>query len=259
MTPLALRVFRDLLLPEGKRTVVDRGRVFDRLADVHCFEATEVSSLASDLAERSMVDGFDWTRTFLPFPRTWLEFAGPPGSGERNAFLLCADRPDVFWHIAQFGDGLIETSAWEFVRPSSDEDYLRKKEAKRSKMPGAQPYSTEEKLLATLSIINTPRILRSEETPPHRGLVRDLHRAGYGTEKLPIHASTTIRLDLTPFGADGVGTGEGRLTGPRALHWCRAHLRLQRGRIVLVKAHQRGSDEVGTREADYRIRPPAAS
>lgn len=256
MTPLALRVFRDLLLPAAKRTVIDQGRVFDRLADVHCFEVSEVSSLATDLATRSMADGFDWTRTFLPFPRTWLEFAGPPGSGERNAFLLCADRQDVFWHITQFG-GAIETSAWEFVRPSSDEDYIQKKEAKRSKVPGAAAYSTEEKLLATLSIINTPRILRSEDVPPHQGLVRDLHRAGYGAQKLPVHASTTIRLDLTPFGADGTtAPGEGRLTGPRALHWCRAHLRLQRGKIVLVKAHQRGSDEVGTRDADYRLKAP---
>ena len=145
------------------------------------------------------------------------------------------------------------------MRPSSDEDYIQKKEAKRSKVPGAAAYSTEEKLLATLSIINTPRILRSEESPPHRGLVRDLDRAGFSADKLPVHASTTIRLDLTPFGADGTTRlGEGRLTGPRALHWCRAHLRLQRGRIVLVKAHQRGSDEVGTREADYRLRPPVS-
>ena len=125
-------------------------------------------------------------------------------------------------------------------------------------MPGAQPFSTNEKLLATLSIINTPRILRSEEVLPNRGLVRDLHQAGYGAEKLPVHASATIHLDPTPFGTEGpTGPGESRLTGPRAPHWCRAHLRLQRGRIVLVKAYQCGSGEVGTCDADSRLKRPA--
>jgi len=251
MTPLALRLFRELLQPEGKRKIKDTGGTLRYLADIHCFQVSAIYSLAGELAGRTAEQGFDWSLTFLPFPRTWLEFGGPAGSNERNAFLLCAEDKDHFWHIRLRDDGVIDCSMWQFVRPSPDDTYRRHKEQKRAAIDGAAAHTTEELLLAILSIINTPRLFARDEHPPHKGLVRDLHRAGHD---LPIHASTTIRLDIEP--SAGEARPGARLTGPKALHWCRAHLRLQLGKIVLVKAHQRGSEDVGTRDADYAVKRP---
>lgn len=107
-------------------------------------------------------------------------------------------------------------------------------------------------LYATLSLINSPRIVARSERKASSGLGKFLNRKGDGPYNLlPWHE---VFLDITPppeaTDADGGGS---RLTGPRALHFCRQHIRIKRGRLEMVRAHYRGSADVGIAQTQYRV------
>lgn len=107
-------------------------------------------------------------------------------------------------------------------------------------------------LYATLSLINSPRIVARSEHKASSGLGKFLNRKGGGPYNLlPWHE---VFLDITPppeaTEADGGGS---RLTGPRALHFCRQHIRIKRGRLEMVRAHYRGSADVGIAQTQYRV------
>lgn len=105
---------------------------------------------------------------------------------------------------------------------------------------------------ATLSLINSPRIVARSDHKPSSGLQKFLNRKGDGRYNLlPWHE---VFLDITPppEAAETVD-GAPRLTGPRALHFCRQHIRIKRGRLELVRAHYRGSADVGIAQTQYRV------
>ena len=107
-------------------------------------------------------------------------------------------------------------------------------------------------LYATLSLINSPRIVARSEHKASSGLGKFLNRKGAGPYNLlPWHE---VFLDITPppeaTEADGGGS---RLTGPRALHFCRQHIRIKRGKLEMVRAHYRGSADVGVAQTQYRV------
>lgn len=107
-------------------------------------------------------------------------------------------------------------------------------------------------LYATLSLINSPRIVARSDHKPSSGLQKFLNRKGAGPYNLlPWHE---VFLDITPppeaTEADGGGS---RLTGSRALHFCRQHIRIKRGKLEMVRAHYRGSADVGIAQTQYRV------
>ena len=108
-------------------------------------------------------------------------------------------------------------------------------------------------LYATLSLINSPRIVARSERKASSGLQKFLNRKGDGQYNLlPWHE---VFLDITPppEAPETDGDGAPRLTGPRALHFCRQHIRIKRGRLEMVRAHYRGSADVGVAQTQYRV------
>jgi hypothetical protein len=108
------------------------------------------------------------------------------------------------------------------------------------------------RLYATLSLINSPRIVRRSDHKASSGLQKFLNRKGDGQYNLlPWHE---VFLDITPPPeAVEVSDGVSRLTGPRALHFCRQHIRIKRGKLEMVRAHYRGSADVGIAQTQYRV------
>lgn len=87
---------------------------------------------------------------------------------------------------------------------------------------------------------------------PHRGLERALIANQKLVGKFPLHAWTEIKLHVTPP-KEAEGEHEAHLTGERALHFCRAHLRIRLGRLEVVKAHWRGNPAIGIKQSRYTV------
>jgi hypothetical protein len=106
-----------------------------------------------------------------------------------------------------------------------------------------------------LAIINSPRIIGQRKHAPHKGLMRDLARSSVNLGK--VHDWTEILLEVTK--PRDIYDGEEHsdvITGRRALHFCRRHIRiLSSGRLTYVTAHWRGDPALGTRQSTYAVAP----
>ncbi len=103
---------------------------------------------------------------------------------------------------------------------------------------------------AALALINTPKTIHREDHQPHRGLAREILRNSR-SELVPW---TEVKLHITvpPSGMDSAG-GDRYLTGKRALHFCRSHLRLTYGKVVIITSHWRGDPSLGTTQSRYAV------
>lgn len=90
---------------------------------------------------------------------------------------------------------------------------------------------TDYQRYALLGMINTPRIFQRIVHQPHAGLQRKMVAAKSLIGKFPLGAWTEILLKVpAPEGGPKSTSGtDGYLSGERALHWCRAHLRYRLG------------------------------
>jgi hypothetical protein len=241
MTPLAHRVVKELTLPLKRRTYDDRIGLLGMMDDVHCFEVSEVipaaKELATDLHKRPQQIG---RLAFLPAPKTWIEWREPDG---RAGVLL--------WEIRSHGDEPV--CAYLYYAPndfSSERTGLLELvglldgHAKPLSVSGQFLNSTSSfgeeittcLLYGLLAMINTPRVIGRRQHMPHRGLERDLVRAMHPLGKFPLHAWTEIKLAVdVPHDVGGEGSVEAHLTGQRALHFCRAHLRIRLGHLEIVR------------------------
>lgn len=224
--------------------------------DVHCFEVSEVipaaKELALDLHKRPQQIG---RLAFLPAPKTWIECREPDG---RAGVLLReirnhGDEPICAYLYYAADDFSSEhTGLLELVG-------LLDGRAPPLAISGLRSGSITEKfttylLYALLAMINTPRVIGRRQHMPHRGLERDLVRAMKLTGKLPLHAWTEIKLAVdVPHDAGGEGSVEAHLTGQRALHFCRAHLRIRLGHLEIVRGHWRGDPALGIKQSRYKL------
>ena len=93
------------------------------------------------------------------------------------------------------------------------------------------------------------------ERSPHAGLQRDLGRA-LGRPPGPfLRPWTEVVLYVSPPASpDGAaGPAEPRPSGGKALHLCRAHLRLRNARVEFVRPHWRGDAAHGVAQKTYRV------
>lgn len=285
MTPLAHQIAKQLTLPIAKRVFHDEPRgLLQKLCDAHCFESTKIMPLLPDLldgekdetaitkfvnGERVKMMGENTVTkfaglaarlAFLPAPATWIEWTGDEWIGgnkkARYGWLLVddfySDGPREF--ITCFStqvtgcdfcfsfpkDGnLTDAVTHGDANPETEEENLTK-----------SVYVTI--LVALLALINTPKIIGRQQHMPHIGLQRALAHAHGGIGKYPLQAWTEIRLEVgVPQFAEG--EHEARLSGAKALHFCRAHLRLRNGRVEFVRAHWRGDPAVGIKRSRYRL------
>jgi hypothetical protein len=104
-------------------------------------------------------------------------------------------------------------------------------------------------LAAALAIINTPKIVGRREHAPHKGLVKNIRKV-HG-KAYQLRPWTEIKLEITPPpGGDG---SREVLTGKKALHFCRAHLRIRRGKLERVTSHWRGDPALGIVRSRYSV------
>jgi hypothetical protein len=110
-------------------------------------------------------------------------------------------------------------------------------------------------MAAALALINTPRIIGRRQHMPHQGMQRKIAAGKKMVGKFPLKAWTEIKLEVMPPVIDG-GQHEARLTGGKALHFCRAHLRIRMGHLERVSAHWRGDPSLGIKQTRYSVIPP---
>lgn len=291
MTPLASRLAKQLVVPKRKRWLTDEGCTLVRqhLDDTHCFEVTAAVELERELRDTVQKQGaqdgsqFIGQYVFLPAPKTWIEYFHPQLG--RHAFSLIETPTDdataafATWFI----DDAINPLGWislvsdDYRVAAWPDDPMRRFRLSlptdraaetvvcdliellaRSHGDGSQ--SSGVGLLAQylmscihmfLIVINTPRIVGRKQHMPNRNLERKLMQK-LSAGKFPLHAWTEIKLEIAkPPEIDDGEPHEAHLTGRRALHFCRKHIRIRNGKLEYVRAHWRGDPAIGIKRSRY--------
>lgn len=274
MTPLAQAIVNDRLRLVKDRTFKDQSGLLPRLIEAHCFEVSDVfdaaSGLAEDLQKRGMT--LRGTRTFLPASLTWIEWAhrSEDGSitGRQGLLLDAADGAEFATSTWAFKGGDLFLSAQKQGALSLtgdgklDQEYLSVREFENDDWEEKAGWVAH--IYALLSLINTPRIIGRRQHMPHAGLQRKLAASKGMPGKHPLAAWTEIILEVTtPREARENGEHEAHLTGGKALHFVRAHLRvdyrtLGSGQLEYfkVREHWRGNGFLGIKRSRYTVKRP---
>jgi hypothetical protein len=279
MTPLAAYLAKQMVERPKHREGVWRdpknvASLRKTLDNIHCFEISRCMSLISDTQHRlrkagkEASDGLFATFGFLPAPKTWIEWK-LLGSEMRLAVLLTdsgsmqrdyeSDRVEGTALVTLMGRQSAATMGW--VVPSMGR-FLHEDNPYEGIWPEEAPHKarTEEGIGGLLSLcqiglvlINSPRIIGRSQHMPNRALERELTR-GFGRGKFPLHAWTEIKLEVAkPPEIDDGEPHEAHLTGRRALHFCRKHIRIRNGQLEYVSAHWRGDPALGIKRARYMV------
>lgn len=243
MTPLALKTARQLLASGSERHFLTQLLVsacFDLSPVARIVRETSQDLLATLAAEHRMEHG---GLLFAPAGSSWVEMM-MPGLPRIGALVWSED--NVIWFESSSRDvsGFLEL----------DEDGEHFSSGRNGALTSTGPdYDMALGVLASfvasaLLLINAPRGVERHPSPPHKGLAREVRKAGFGELK-PVH---TIRLVKRsgPLGeADGAGQGS-----PKAFHFCRSHLRkFPNGDVTRIRAHWRGDPALGARQGDYLV------
>lgn len=235
MTPLAMKIFRQMAMPAARSQFSD-DNMFAELREPHCFEATEVIPLL-DIIDHQPSEAVD-AAFFLPAPETWIE-----------------------WHAAEVGRQGI------YLKDHADGIHMFRFNATRSvfvcrwtaahQWADPNPHASVDHIIehwriasCFLAAINTPRLIGRREHQPHRGLERELSKTSAPLELRPW---TEIKLEILPQAAGKGGVAVPQLVGKRCLHFCRSHLRVQANRLVVVRSHWRGDAALGLKQSTYRV------
>ena len=254
MTPIAKLIVQDGILGQN-RTSSDRTYLRQLMEDVHCFETTQTMDMAWDLVKR--LDGEDYKKMgdyiFLPAPKTWIEFET---YGEKMAF-----------HLEEVKGGFYMTAIIHHDGSSSFNPVgLINNNLKLSMIPGYglgnAPKDFHKQIAifcrliyVLLSLINTPKIIGRRQRMPQNAFEKKLVKK-LGVGKFPLHAWTEIKLQVSkPTEIDDGEEHEAHLTGRRALHFCRAHLRVRMGKLEYVSSHWRGDPAIGIKQSRYAVTP----
>lgn len=279
MTPTVHALLRSYSDPKARAAVHDPDGILPRLTDAHCFEMSAVVGMAKQLGSDLVNAGVapQSRLAFLPAPVTVLDSgytlkdsAGVPlqtrsadmlieTAGGRMADVYCLTAREHCHHatdaIVPVGRIWLQEDAEVsgYAIPVSPEEDLRRWEG--SDPPRMAYASRKADIYAELALINTPRIIGRRQHMPHSGLQRRLAAALKMPGKYPLRAWSEIVLEVH---APEVARGEfeARLTGGKALHFCRAHLRVRNGKVEFVSAHWRGDPALGMKQTRYRVVPP---
>lgn len=291
MTPLAARLAKQLVARVKDRHPFWRDNsdhLRRYLDDTHFFECSAVADVLDEFTATVRAAGADgWTDLvgtvgFLPAPKTWLEFRSPMLG---RVGLLLEQVPDdapaafVTWVLEEAATplGLISLVSDDYqtigydgkpespirmvvpesVRPGFD------RLARDLKADAYASYGYSDVTAVAIALlgmvhtylvlINSPRILGRRQHMPHLGLERRLVR-GLGSGMFPLHGWTEIKLEINkPPDIDDGEPHEAHLTGKRALHFCRKHIRFRNGKLEYVRAHWRGDPAVGIKRSRYTV------
>lgn len=270
MTPLAQRILRRCIGDKKDRyseVWKGAGSAIDELRGAHFFDFTAIDALVGNLLDTSSTQNIEamLQNSFLPAEKTWLE--GEMG-GHRVGYLVkqydnqqCAD----IYMFADYGFfpiatiGLMGNSSQFVIPPASvlgDYDLPVGSYDEYRELAGTVALN----VATILAMINTPRIIGRKQHMPRRGLEKRLLSRRKAIGRFPLNGWTEIKLEVTPNPKD-LSDGEpqeAHLTGERALHYCRAHLRLKAGKIEYVRGHWRGDASLGIKRSRYILKDSAA-
>lgn len=255
MTPIPQLITKDCLLPlKQRRFCID----LKFLDGFHFFEASEVADAAFDLAQRTVPRKLVGKLAFLPAPKIWIEVRVGSRSCDRVAYLLEQDGDAAKVRLVILNpDGMIEKSDNLMWLPLVSADAIGTYSLDTSgwslQRDDAAPDSLASVLYAYLALINTPRIIGRRQHMPHRGLERRLIQQRPAVGKFPLRAWTELLLRVTPPQIDDTPSREAHLTGQRARHFVRCHLRIRLGQLELVSAHWRGELALGIKQTRYKV------
>jgi len=288
MTPFAQRILNDSMLPVARRQFQYNGcghpHIPRDLLSAQVFELTAVSELIPQLglkmftekSKPTVITGLHETNyAFLPAPTTWIEYClpndeddpPPRGSKQRFGWLLNEVRElrmatmQLCWTRTDPTDGYDYMGViCESVIPLQHCDILgqlhwnRPLEACRSWFSDERAQTLTMDVYPMLALINTPRVIGRRQHMPHVGLERKLGRARGMVGRFPLQAWNEIILEVANPRFDGEDH-ETHLTGHKALHFCRAHLRIRFGQLEFVQSHWRGDPAIGMKRSRYILRP----
>lgn len=261
MTPLAARIAREKTLPLKDRTFRDEAGILPIIDGAHCFECSAITNDALDLYNRSEGASDFSNYIFLPAPITWIEYQVPETreyeSSTVGILLHRKYANENYCEIYVVSRTLFQSFYLGFMclQSTHTRPWCFTTEWQRiGKINESDGFMGV--LFALLAMINTPRIIGRRTHLPHAGLQRKLARSKGMSGKFPLHAWTEIVLEVTP--PEMGGEQETRLSGHKALHFVRQHLRIRLGQLELVKAHWRGDPALGIKRSRYRLAPPRA-
>jgi hypothetical protein len=225
---------------------------------------------------------------FLPAPVTWVEWLTPE---RRKGVLLeqqdkqayctpwVTDGPDIlqmpplvlplaYEQDAPANGHFVQAPLETELKRAFEEDPEKAKEIIAALPEGMTPVPLtpfdlamqRSMLFAILAVINTPRVFARRERAisftEQRKLKAAAAKAGCAYQLLPW---TEIVLEITPPALDGEPSAPGRpggtkLTGGKALHLCKMHMRVRLGRIEWVRAHWRGDPARGIKQSYYTVK-----
>lgn len=277
MTPLAHAITKELLLPPSKRTFRDQSGLLGRMDDIHCFECTAVVDLASEMStfvRDHLPDETDSERnlratdrfakmaaqtSFLPTPKTWLEWKIKDGI---RVGQLLIERQGAAEMLTAFARGKTWGSDTDVVSLTLGAGDPRAIKVSAGLDDSETQAAADDAVFVhiLLALINTPRVIGRQQHAPHRGLERALLAGRKAIGVFPLHTWTEIKLEVNrpPEDLSADPSTEAHLTGQKALHFCRAHLRLRKGCVEIVRSHWRGDASLGIKRGRYTVVPPGA-
>jgi hypothetical protein len=255
MTPYAQKVFRKTAHLIGGPS----GNLPEALAQASCFDIDGIIPTAyeagDDLARNpTLINGeahYDHGGLlFMPAPIVWLEFVAPL-SGVRVGLLLNEADEEIGVNI--ISPNIPEQHAAFMDRRDGDLFLIRP----QAKLHGIQneKIACEGATIAALAlmVINAPRGVLRQLLPLHKGLLREVRRAGFG----PMRPSHKIVLDINA-GDIGGASGSGP-SSEKAFHYCRSHIRrITPDRSIVVRGHWKGNPALGIARGDYVLRGDTA-
>ena len=249
MTPLAHALVKELTLPKKRRRIIDPVGLCTKMDDVHCFEVTALDIFLQEDPDKYIenASSLDASLRFLPAPKTWLE--AEVGRNEREGLLLIqnGDVVEVYAAINHQNRPIETVLLYHLNLSTLTATYAQTGEI----FP--DPAGFRKIIILYLALINTPKIIGRRYHQPHAGLQKKLLQHHGGVGHFPLHAWTEIKLEVKPPELADDAPKELWLTGRRALHFCRAHLRIRLGKLEYVKAHWRGDPSIGIKRSRYKV------
>lgn len=268
MTPLAAYLTKQIVARPKHREHIWRepknlANLRESMHDIHCFEVTGCLPLLAELAGstlgRSKERAVEITEpmferyAFLPAPKTWLEWMH--GSGSRVAVLLeeregASASATLFCHLMATNLGTISTNSGDHYDFGGYRAFPRFISDVGGEKTAAAMLAASHMLLV---LVNSPRIIGRRQHMPNAALERKLTRGFKGTS-FPLRAWTEILLRVNkPTEIDDGEPHEAHLTGQRALHFVRKHIRIRNGCLEYVSAHWRGDPSLGIKQSRYKV------
>lgn len=264
MTPLAMRIARELTLPLNERTFNDRCGLLGMMDDIHCFDITEVAAVSCELGQLFRDKGIPAEAEFLPAPKTWIEYRDP-SHGYRIGALLLESGNSILaeWSNRDFGSekhlGYRPNRLAELLPTDGLSAHALYRVETLNRILLDDVFRTDwllanGQILGALALINSPRLIGRKQHMPHAGLQRRLASAKGLVGKFPLHAWTELTLSIDDIGkAVGSASHEAHYSGEKCRHFCRAHLRVRNGRLERVTAHWRGNPALGIKRTRYNV------